>query len=48
MDMTIEQALQRAVETHKAGKLQEAETLYKAILQIQLGDFQNKLSQIKS
>jgi tetratricopeptide (TPR) repeat protein len=35
MEMTIEQALQRAVEAHKAGKLQDAEALYRAILQIQ-------------
>jgi len=33
--MTIEQALQRAVEAHKAGKLQDAEALYRAILQAQ-------------
>ena len=35
MEMTMEQALQRAVEAHKAGKLQDAEALYRAILQIQ-------------
>jgi protein arginine N-methyltransferase 7 len=35
MEVTIEQALQRAVEDHKAGKLKDAETLYKAILQAQ-------------
>ena len=35
MEMTIEQALQRAVEAHKAGKLQEAEALYRAVLQTQ-------------
>jgi tetratricopeptide (TPR) repeat protein len=35
MEMTIEQALQRAVEAHKAGKLQDAEALYRAILQTQ-------------
>ena len=35
MDLTIEQALQRAVEDHKAGKLQDAEALYRAILQTQ-------------
>ena len=35
MEITIEQALQRAVETHKAGNLQDAEALYRAILQIQ-------------
>jgi tetratricopeptide (TPR) repeat protein len=33
--MTIEQALQRAVELHKVGKLQDAENLYRAILQAQ-------------
>ena len=33
--MTIEQALQKAVEDHKAGKLQDAESLYRAILQAQ-------------
>jgi tetratricopeptide (TPR) repeat protein len=35
MELTIEQALQRAVENHKAGKLQDAEALYRAILQNQ-------------
>jgi tetratricopeptide (TPR) repeat protein len=35
MKMTIEQALHRAVEAHKAGKLQEAEALYRVILQNQ-------------
>jgi tetratricopeptide (TPR) repeat protein len=35
MDLTNEQALQQAVEAHKAGKLQEAEALYRAILQAQ-------------
>ena len=35
MELTIEQALQRAVEDHKAGKLQDAEALYRAILQTQ-------------
>jgi protein O-GlcNAc transferase len=35
MEMTIEQALIRAVQAHKAGKLQEAEALYRAILQAQ-------------
>ena len=33
MDLTIEQALIQAVEAQKAGKLQDAEGLYKAILQ---------------
>ena len=35
MELTIEQALQQAVEAHKAGKLQDAEALYRAILQAQ-------------
>ncbi len=35
MELTIEQVLQKAVESHKAGKLQDAESLYRAILQIQ-------------
>ena len=35
MELTIERALQRAVEAHKAGKLQDAEALYRAILQAQ-------------
>ena len=35
MDITIEQALQQAVEAHRAGKLQDAEALYRAILQAQ-------------
>jgi protein O-GlcNAc transferase len=35
MEMTIEKVLFRAVEAHKAGNLQEAETLYRAILQAQ-------------
>jgi tetratricopeptide (TPR) repeat protein/2-polyprenyl-3-methyl-5-hydroxy-6-metoxy-1,4-benzoquinol methylase len=35
MELTIEQALQRAIEAHKAGKLQDAEALYRAILQTQ-------------
>jgi len=33
MDLKIEQALLQAVEAHKAGKLQDAEALYRAILQ---------------
>ena len=33
MELTIEEALQRAVAAHKAGKLQDAEALYRAILQ---------------
>jgi tetratricopeptide (TPR) repeat protein len=35
MDLTNEQVLQQAVEAHKAGKLQDAEALYRAILQAQ-------------
>ena len=35
MELTIEQALQKAVEAHKAGKLEDAENLYRAILQAQ-------------
>ena len=35
MELTIDQALQKAVEAHKAGKLQDAESLYRAILQAQ-------------
>ena len=35
MDLTIAQALERGVTAHKEGKLQEAEKLYRAILQSQ-------------
>ena len=35
MELTIEQALQRGVAAHKKGKLQDAEKLYRAILQSQ-------------
>ena len=35
MKLTVDQALQNAVEAHKAGKLQDAEALYRAILQVQ-------------
>ena len=35
MDLTIDQALQRGIAAHKEGKLQEAERLYRAILQSQ-------------
>ena len=35
MELTIEQALQRGVSAHKEGKLQDAERLYRAILQSQ-------------
>ena len=35
MELTIDQALQQGVVAHKEGKLQEAEELYRAILQSQ-------------
>ena len=35
MELTIDQALQQGVAAHKEGKLQEAERLYRAILQTQ-------------
>ncbi|MGY8790854.1 MAG: tetratricopeptide repeat protein, partial [Pseudomonadales bacterium] len=35
MELTIDQALQQGVSAHKAGKLQDAERLYQAILQSQ-------------
>ena len=35
MELTIEQALQQGVTAHNAGNLQEAERLYRAILQSQ-------------
>jgi tetratricopeptide (TPR) repeat protein len=35
MKLTIDQALQQAIEAHKAGQLQDAERLYRAILQAQ-------------
>ena len=35
MELTTEQALQQGVAAHKEGKLQEAERLYRAILQSQ-------------
>jgi len=35
MKLTIEQALQQGVTAHKEGKLEEAERLYRAILQSQ-------------
>ena len=35
MEQTIEQALQQGVTAHKEGKLQDAERLYRAILQSQ-------------
>jgi tetratricopeptide (TPR) repeat protein len=37
MELSIEKALQQAIEAHKAGKLQEAEALYRAILHNQPG-----------
>ena len=37
MELTIEQALQQGVAAHKEGKLQDAERLYRAILQSQPG-----------
>ena len=38
MELTIEQALQQGVAAHKEGKLQDAERLYRAILQSQPAD----------
>ena len=35
MELTIDQALQKGVEAHKAGQVQEADRLYTAILQSQ-------------
>ena len=35
MELTIEQALQQGMAAHRDGKLEEAERLYKAILQAQ-------------
>ena len=35
MELTIEQALQQGIAAHKEGELQEAERLYRAILQSQ-------------
>ena len=35
MELTIEQALQRGVALHNQGKLEEAERLYRAVLQAQ-------------
>lgn len=35
MELTIEQALQRAIDAHKTGRLKDAEKLYRAILQVQ-------------
>ena len=38
MELSIEHLLQQAVTAHKEGKLQEAERLYRAILQSQLAN----------
>jgi protein O-GlcNAc transferase len=35
MELTIDQALQKAIEVHKSGELQGAERLYRGILQVQ-------------
>ncbi|WP_443637655.1 tetratricopeptide repeat protein [Candidatus Njordibacter sp. Uisw_058] len=35
MDLTLDEVLQKAVEAHKAGQVQEADRLYTAILQAQ-------------
>ena len=35
MELTIDEALHKAVENHKAGQLQEADRLYTAILKAQ-------------
>ena len=35
MELTLDQALQKGVEAHKAGKVQEADRYYTAILQVQ-------------
>ena len=35
MELTVDQALQRGISAHKDGKLQDAERLYRAILQVQ-------------
>jgi tetratricopeptide (TPR) repeat protein len=35
LELSVDQALQQAVEAHKSGKLQDAERLYRAILQAQ-------------
>ena len=36
MKLTVDQALQKAVLAHREGKIQEAERLYRSILQVQL------------
>ena len=35
MELTVDQALRQGVEAHKEGKLQDAERIYRAILQAQ-------------
>ena len=35
MELTLEQALQKGIEAHKAGRVQEADQYYTAILQAQ-------------
>jgi hypothetical protein len=35
MELTVDQALQQGIAAHKEGKLQDAERLYRAILQAQ-------------
>ena len=35
MELTVDEALQQGITAHKAGKLQDAERLYRAILQVQ-------------
>ena len=35
MELTIEQALQQGIAAHKEGKLEEAERLYRTVLQSQ-------------
>ena len=35
MELTLDEALQKAIEAHKTGQIQEAERLYTAILQAQ-------------
>ena len=35
MELTLDQALQKGVEAHKAGQIQEADRYYTAILQVQ-------------
>ena len=35
MELTLEQALERGIEAHKAGKVQEADRYYTAILKAQ-------------